>query len=129
LRARDDVPAPGRPLVEPSAFEDVAFEDEPIESALPHTDPLPDAVPPPGASRTASGGIAYITVTDAAGRVLFRRAATSREVEDALRSADTADAEGEAAMDRIAYERLLSEINSTTGVAPIDEPLFKGDTP
>jgi hypothetical protein len=32
-------------------------------------------------------------------------------------------------MDRIAYERLLSEINSTTGVAPIDERLSKGDTP
>jgi hypothetical protein len=78
--------------------------------------------------RTESGGIAYITVTDAAGRVLFRRAATPREVEDALRSADTADSEGEAAMDRIAYDRLLSEINSTTGAPPIDEPLFKGDT-
>jgi len=79
--------------------------------------------------RPEAGGIAYITVTDAAGRVLFRRAATSHEVEDALRSADTADAEGEAAMDRIAYERLLSEINSTTGVASIDEPLLKGDRP
>jgi hypothetical protein len=77
----------------------------------------------------SSGGIAYITVTDAAGRVLFRRAATPNEVDDALRSADAAESEGEAAMDRIAYERLLGEINSTTGVRAIDEPLSKGDTP
>ena len=76
---------------------------------------------------TASGGIAYITVTDAAGRVLFRRAATPNEV--ALRSADSAQTEGEAAMDRIAYERLLGEINSMTGVESIDAPILKGDTP
>jgi hypothetical protein len=61
--------------------------------------------------------------------VLFRRAATPREVDDALRSADTATAEGEAAMDRIAYERLFSELNSKTGVESIDEPLSKGDIP
>ena len=78
---------------------------------------------------TASGGIAYITVTDAAGRVLFRRAATPNEVDDALRSADSDQTEGEAAMDRIAYERLLGEINSMTGVESIDAPILKGDTP
>jgi len=61
--------------------------------------------------------IAYITVTDAAGRVLFRRAATPHEVADALRSADAAQLEGEAVMDRIAYDRRLSE------------PIFEGDTP
>lgn len=77
----------------------------------------------------ASGGIAYITVTDAAGRVLFRRAATPHEVDDALRSADAASAEGEAAMDRIAYDRLFNELNAKTGVGSIDEPLSKGDTP
>jgi hypothetical protein len=81
------------------------------------------------ASGPASGGIAYITVTDAAGRVLFRRAATPNEVTDALRSADTAQAEGEAAMDRIAYDRLFNELNSKTGVEHIDEPLLKGDIP
>ncbi len=72
-------------------------------------------MPPPVAPGTAaatSGGIAYITVTDAAGRVLFRRAATPNEVADALRSADSAQAEGEAAMDRISYERLYSELNA-----------------
>gem|GEM_PF-4760638 len=68
-------------------------------------------------------------MTDAAGRVLFRRAATPHEVEDALRSADTATVEGEAAMDRIAYERLFTELNSKTGVESIDEPLSKGDIP
>ncbi len=62
---------------------------------------------PPGGSR--SGGIAYITVTDAAGRVLFRRPATPQEVTDALRSADEAEREGEAAMERIAYDRMFHE--------------------
>jgi hypothetical protein len=57
-----------------------------------------------------SGGIAYITVTDAAGRVLFRRAATPQEVDDALRSADDATREGEAAMERIAYDRMFHEL-------------------
>lgn len=70
------------------------------------------------ASAPAAGAIAYITVTDAAGRVLFRRAATPHEVADALRSADTAAAEGEAAMDRISYDRLFSEMNSQKEDAP-----------
>jgi hypothetical protein len=65
-------------------------------------------IPPPG---RPAGGLAYITVTDAAGRVLFRRPATPQEVDDALRSAGTAQSEGEAAMDRIAYERLFTELN------------------
>jgi hypothetical protein len=65
-----------------------------------------------------AGGIAYITVTDAAGRVLFRRAATPHEVDDALRSADAAQAEGEATMDRIAYDRLFNEINNPKGDSP-----------
>ena len=47
----------------------------------------------------------------------------------ALRSADAASAEGEAAMDRIAYDRLFNELNAKTGVGSIDEPLSKGDTP
>jgi hypothetical protein len=119
---------PGATLIEPSAFDDFSFDDEPIESAAAHTEP--DAVPSPVAPyEPASGGIAYITVTDAAGRVLFRRAATPREVDDALRSADVAQTEGEAAMDRIAYERLMGEINSLTGVESIDRPILKGDTP
>jgi hypothetical protein len=122
------VPAPGATLVEKSPFDDIAFDDEPIESVAAHTEPeTPPPVAPPAPA--ASGGIAYITVTDAAGRVLFRRAATPHEVEDALRSADLAQAEGEATMDRIAYERLFSELNSKTGVEPIDAPISKGDFP
>jgi hypothetical protein len=54
-------------------------------------------------------------VTDAAGRVLFRRAATPNEVQDALRSADTAASEGEAAMNRIAYDRMFSELGAGLG--------------
>jgi hypothetical protein len=89
----------------------------------------PTSTPPPVAPGPASGGIAYITVTDAAGRVLFRRAATPREVDDALRSADAATVEGEAAMDRIAYDRLFTELNSKPGVGLTDEPLSKGAIP
>ena len=74
---------------------------------------MPQPVAP--ASGPSSGGIAYITVTDAAGRVLFRRAATPLEVDDALRSADAAQTEGEAAMDRIAYDRLFAELNAPPG--------------
>jgi hypothetical protein len=102
----------GRPLVEEPAFEDISFDDEAIECAPPPA--IPD---PPAPSRPI--GLAYITVTDAAGRVLFRRPATPQEVDDALRSADTAQSEGEAAMDRIAYERLFSELNAgPSGEAP-----------
>jgi hypothetical protein len=49
-------------------------------------------------------------VTDAAGRVLFRRPATPQEVTDALASADEAEREGEAVMERIAYDRMFQEI-------------------
>ncbi len=67
---------------------------------------VPDPVSP--ASATTSG-IAYITVADASGRVLFRRPATGAEVDEALRAADEAEREGQAAMDRIASERFLNE--------------------
>jgi SOS response regulatory protein OraA/RecX len=52
---------------------------------------------------------AFITVTDAAGRVLFRRAASDAEVRDAVRAAEVAEAESEEAMRRIADERALPE--------------------
>jgi hypothetical protein len=63
--------------------------------------------------------------------VLFRRAATATEVEDALRSADAATSEGEAAMDRIAHDRLLAEINAP-GIPSFADPEFpfaEGDVP
>jgi hypothetical protein len=122
-------------IEEPSAFSDLDFSEEPVafESAAPHTtapppparrDDGPAEVPPPVAPQAGatSGGIAYITVTDAAGRVLFRRAATPMEVVDALRSADSAIVEGEAAMDRISYDRLYSELNGPAGSAAPDAP-------
>jgi hypothetical protein len=78
-----------------------------------------------------AGGIAYITVTDAAGRVLFRRAATASEVQDALRSADVAQSEGEAAMDRIAHDRLLAEVDQPVipSFADPEFPFAEGDIP
>lgn len=48
---------------------------------------------------------AYVTVTDAAGRVLFRRPATEAEIEEAMQVADAADAEAQASLRRIASER------------------------
>jgi hypothetical protein len=138
------VPAAGATIIEePSAFADLDFGDEPLGSAAPHIEeaPAPPAraepkarpaapqgdaeVPPPVAPEydgATTAGIAYITVTDAAGRVLFRRAATPHEVSDALRSADTAQAEGEAAMDRISYDRLLSELSGAPGALPPGNP-------
>jgi len=52
---------------------------------------------------------AFITVTDAAGRVLFRRAATDAEVREAVRAAEVAQGEGEEAMREIAAERVRME--------------------
>jgi hypothetical protein len=85
----------GRSLVVDDEFELPAFADE----ADPFREPEP-----------RSAGRAYITVTDAAGRVLFRRPATRAEVDDAMRSADEATREGEAAMERIAYDRMFREL-------------------
>ena len=48
---------------------------------------------------------AFITVTDAAGHVLFRGPATDDEVIDAVTAAHAAQIESEAAMARIALER------------------------
>jgi hypothetical protein len=53
---------------------------------------------------------AYVTVTDAAGRVLFRRLATPAEIEEAMRVASDADAEAEASLRRIAAERKEASI-------------------
>jgi hypothetical protein len=54
-------------------------------------------------------------VTDAAGRVLFRRAATPSEIEDALHSAARAEREGQATMDRIAADRFAAELADVQG--------------
>jgi hypothetical protein len=48
---------------------------------------------------------AFITVADAAGRVLLRRPATEAEVLSAIQAAQTAEIESFAALERIARER------------------------
>lgn len=48
---------------------------------------------------------AYVTVTDAAGRVLFRRPATAHELAEALRAAERAERGAREAMAEIATER------------------------
>ncbi len=52
---------------------------------------------------------AFVTVSDAAGRVLFRRPATAAEVEEALAAAALAEREGAQALGRIMAGRLLNE--------------------
>ena len=54
---------------------------------------------------------AFVTVSDAAGRVLFRRPATAGEVLTAVRAAEAAEAAAAAAMERIAEERRACERN------------------
>jgi hypothetical protein len=49
--------------------------------------------------------VAWITVTDAAGRILFRRPATEAEVVAARHAASDADRAAQGVMDRIAAER------------------------
>jgi hypothetical protein len=53
---------------------------------------------------------AYVTVTDASGRVLFRRRASAEEIADALRAAEEAERAARETLARIAVERgLLAE--------------------
>lgn len=58
--------------------------------------------------------LAYVTVTDAAGRVLFRRLASAAEIDQAIRSAEEGDREGNAAMDRIEAERFYDELDEVS---------------
>jgi hypothetical protein len=64
---------------------------------------------------------AYVTVTDAAGRVLFRRPATEAEVEEAIQVAQAADSEAQAVLGRIAAEReqVLAQPPALEQVAPV----------
>jgi len=108
------------------SLDDISFDDAPLEEKAPppaSPPPPPTAAGEPVASATAAepgvpgplsssattSGIAYITVADASGRVLFRRAATADEVDEALRAADEAEREGQAAMDRISSERFYEQ--------------------
>ena len=58
---------------------------------------------------------AFITVSDAAGRTLYRRPATEEEVRNAVLAAETAEIEAAAAMEQIARERAAFERD---GAAP-----------
>lgn len=55
---------------------------------------------------------AYVTVTDASGRVLFRRRATAEEIAEALGAADEAERGAREALTRIAHERGLLPVSS-----------------
>lgn len=61
---------------------------------------------------------AYVTVTDAAGRVLFRRLATAAEIEEARQIAKDADAEAHAVLAQIAKDRQ----NTAAPPPKLDEP-------
>jgi hypothetical protein len=50
---------------------------------------------------------AWVTVTDASGRVLYRRRATASEIAEALRAADEAEQSARATLVEIAVERGL----------------------
>lgn len=58
--------------------------------------------------------MAFITVSDAAGRVLFRRRATEAEIEEAMRAADEANEGAESAMHEIAEQRYAALASGTT---------------
>lgn len=66
--------------------------------------------------------MAFITVSDAAGRVLFRRRATETEVADAVRAAEQADEGAEAAMHEIASQRYAALAAGTTIVEDVAPP-------
>ncbi|HXP93445.1 MAG TPA: hypothetical protein VN905_08225 [Candidatus Binatia bacterium] len=68
--------------------------------------------------------MAFITVSDAAGRVLFRRRATDAEMAEAVHAADEADAGAQAAMQEIAtqrYEALATGTMIEQELAPPEE--------
>ena len=60
---------------------------------------------------------AYVTVTDASGRILFRRAATPDEVAQALAAADEAEQNAQALMTEIAIEREQADTLAADGDA------------
>ncbi len=68
--------------------------------------------------------MAFITVSDAAGRVLFRRRATDAEMTEAVHAAEEADVGAEAAMQEIAtqrYEALATGTMIEQELAPPEE--------
>jgi hypothetical protein len=75
---------------------------------------------------------AYVTVTDAAGRVLFRRLATAAEIEEATQIAKSAEAEAEKVLGRIAKDRdrvLAKAADAPTEVAAPPPPKVEEKPP
>jgi hypothetical protein len=74
---------------------------------------------------------AYVTVTDAAGRVLFRRPATEAEIEEARQIAKSADAEAQSVLKAIAKEREHGHLPPplVAGKAAGEEPAPKLEAP
>ena len=66
--------------------------------------------------------MAFITVSDASGRVLFRRRATDGEIEEAVRAAEHADAGAESAMHEIAAQRYQALAAGTTIEQHLEPP-------
>lgn len=66
--------------------------------------------------------MAFITVSDAAGRVLFRRRATDGEIAEAVRVAEDADAGAESAMHEIAAQRYAALASGTTIEQQLEPP-------
>jgi hypothetical protein len=65
---------------------------------------------------------AFITVSDASGRVLFRRRATEAEITEAVHAAEEADAGAEAVMHEIAAERYAALAAGTTISQELEAP-------
>ena len=63
---------------------------------------------------------AYVTVTDASGRILFRRPATADELAQALAAADDAERNARALLGTIAHERGLIAPDMSETPAPGD---------
>jgi hypothetical protein len=66
--------------------------------------------------------MAFITVSDAAGRVLFRRRATEAEIEEAQRAADLANEGAESAMHEIAEQRYAALATGGTIEQQLEPP-------
>ena len=66
--------------------------------------------------------MAFITVSDASGRVLFRRRATEGEIEEAVRAAEDADAGAQSAMHEIAAQRYQVLAAGTTLEQHLEPP-------
>lgn len=98
------------------AFERPASNPVRFREATEQVEPLALNLPVKFAETLHMG--AFITVADAAGRVLFRRPATDAEVLSAIHAAEVAEAESQAVMERLAEERSEPDFGFETDEAP-----------